>query len=263
MSPDLTFIFALIIKMLVTAGIVVVASLVAERAGPMIGSLVATLPVSAGPAYVFLSLDHDAAFIGAGALASVVASTATILFATVYARVAQRNGLLVSLICALATWLAYAFVSRFVDWTLPRALLAALGVFAAAIALTRSLRHVRMPPPKRRWYDVPLRAGMVATLVLTVVSVSNAFGSYATGMLAAFPVVFTSLSLILHPRAGGPATAAVLSHSMVGMIGFVLALVALHLTAVPLGSPPALALALAICIGWNLMLFALRRRGIA
>jgi uncharacterized membrane protein (GlpM family) len=261
MSPDIAFILALLIKMLVTAGIVVAASLIAERAGPMIGSLVATLPVSAGPAYVFLSLDHDAAFIAATALASFVATSGTLLFALVYALVAQRHGMVVSLSCAHATWLGFALASRSFDWTLPRAAIVAVIVFTACIVLSRPLRHVPMPPPKRRWYDVPLRAGMVSTLVLVVVSVSNAFGSYVTGILAAFPVVFTSLSLILHPRVGGPPTAAVLAHSMVGMIGFSFGLVALYLAAVPLGAPLALTLALAICIAWNLTLFALRRRG--
>jgi hypothetical protein len=261
MSPDLSFVLALIIKMLVTAGIVVAASLIAERTGPMIGSLVATLPVSAGPAYVFLSVDHDATFIAATALASFVATIGTILFSTLYALVAQRNGMLVSLLSAQATWLSFGFAVRLFDWTLGRATLLGVIVFSAAIVLTRPLRHAPMPPPKRRWYDVPLRAGMVSTLVLVVVSVSNIFGSYVTGILAAFPVVFTSLSLILHPRVGGPPTAAVLAHSMVGMIGFELALAALHLTAVPLGSPLALTLALAICIGWNLTLFMARRRG--
>ncbi len=47
------------------------ASMVAERSGPLIGALVATLPVSAGPVYVFLALDHDAAFIAQSALASL------------------------------------------------------------------------------------------------------------------------------------------------------------------------------------------------
>lgn len=261
MSADLALTIALIIKMLVTAGIVVAASLVAERAGPMTGSLVATLPVSAGPAFVFLSLDHEPTFIAAAALASFVATVGTILFATVYAIVAQRHGMIASLLAAQAAWIGFAFASRSFDWTLPRAMLPAIVVFSAAIVLTRSLRHAPMPPPKRRWYDVPLRAGMVATLVLIVVTVSNVFGSYVTGVLAAFPVVFTSLSLILHPRVGGPPTAAVLAHSMVGMIGFELAVGTLYLTAVPLGPPLALTLALAICIGWNLTLFTLRQRG--
>ncbi|MFN5406092.1 MAG: OsmC family peroxiredoxin, partial [Bradyrhizobium sp.] len=34
----------------------------------LLEALVATLPISAGPTYVFLALDHDAAFIAEGAL---------------------------------------------------------------------------------------------------------------------------------------------------------------------------------------------------
>ena len=103
----------------------------------MIGSLVATLPVSAGPAFVFLSLDQGPPFIAAAALAGFVATIGTILFATVYAIVAQRQRMIISLLCAHATWLTFAFGSRFFDWTLGRATLLAIVVFSAAIVLTR------------------------------------------------------------------------------------------------------------------------------
>ena len=53
--------------MAVTAAFVVTASIITERSGPVIGALIATLPISAGPSYVFLALDHDAAFIAEGA----------------------------------------------------------------------------------------------------------------------------------------------------------------------------------------------------
>ena len=47
----------------------------------MIGALVATLPISAGPSYIFLAIDHDAAFIAEGALASLPINAATIFSA--------------------------------------------------------------------------------------------------------------------------------------------------------------------------------------
>jgi hypothetical protein len=65
--------------------------------------------------------------------------------------------------------------------------------------------------------------------------------------------------IILYRRVGGPAAAAVMAHSMGGFVGFACALIALHLTAVPLGRAAALVLALAIAIVWNLMLFAASR----
>ena len=63
MSPELIFILTLALRMAITAAFVVSASVITERSGPVIGALVATLPISAGPSYVFLALDHDAAFI--------------------------------------------------------------------------------------------------------------------------------------------------------------------------------------------------------
>ena len=61
-SPEFAYWFELALKMAVTALFVSVATVIAERLGPTVGALVATLPVSAGPVYVFLALDHDSAF---------------------------------------------------------------------------------------------------------------------------------------------------------------------------------------------------------
>ena len=69
MSPELIIILMLALRMAIAAAFVVSASVITERSGPVIGALVATLPISAGPSYVFLALDHDAAFIAEGALA--------------------------------------------------------------------------------------------------------------------------------------------------------------------------------------------------
>src|SRR4029077_11176196 len=82
--PDLVFILLLLIRMAVAAAFVVSASVITERAGPAIGALITTLPVSAGPAYVFLALDHDAAFIAQGALASLPINAATIFLSLTY-----------------------------------------------------------------------------------------------------------------------------------------------------------------------------------
>jgi hypothetical protein len=117
-----------------------------------------------------------------------------------------------------------------------------------------------MPPIARRWYDVPLRASLVATLVAAIVTLSGRVGPSISGLLAVFPAVFSSMILILHPRIGGPATAAVIANSAWGMMGFCLAVVVLHLGALHLGSVAGLSLALATCVSWNLMLWQIGRR---
>jgi hypothetical protein len=80
-----------------------------------------------------------------------------------------------------------------------------------------------------------------------------------TGILAVFPIVLTSLMLILQPRIGGAATAAVIANTLWGLVGFGAALVTLHVAVVPLGAPIALTLALAVSIAWNVMIWRLRR----
>jgi hypothetical protein len=261
MSPDLGFPLALLVKMAVTAGFVVLATATAERAGALAGALVATLPIAAGPAYVFLALDHDAGFIAASALASLAINAMTAVFALVYAAMAQRYRLASSLAIGLAVWAALAATVRSVDWTLLRAVLVNLLVIPVCVALGRRFRDVAMPLITRRWYDVPLRAGLAALLVATVVAASQRVGPQLTGILAVFPIVLSSLALILHPRIGGKASAAVLANTISGLAGFSVCLVALHLAAEPFGSAAALMLALAVSVAANLAIFAARRRG--
>jgi hypothetical protein len=262
MSPDLLFWLSLAAKMAVTAGFVVVATATAERAGPLVGALVATLPIAAGPAYVFLALDHDASFIAAAALASLAVNAATAIFALTYAVTAQRRGLALSLAAALTAWAILAFVLRAIEWTLLAAIALNLVVIPACVTIGRRLRETAMPLVTRRWHDVPLRAVMAALLVTVVVALSARVGAAVTGILAVFPIVLTSLMLILQPRIGGRATAAVLVNTISGLGGFACCLVTLHLAAVPLGSPLALTLALAVSIVANLSIWAARRRGI-
>jgi hypothetical protein len=263
MSPDLIFILTLALRMAVTAAFVVSASVITERSGPVIGALVATLPISAGPSYVFLALDHDAAFIAQGALASLPINAATIWLTLTYVVLAQRQNALVSWAGAAAVWTVLALLSRTVNWTLAGGIVANAVTFAICLPLMRRFRHVKMPLITRRWYDIPLRASLVATLVATVVTLSGWVGPNISGMLALFPLVFSSMMLILHPRIGGPPTAAVIAHSGLGMIGFGTAIAVLHVAALRFGSVVALSLALLTCVSWNLGLWWIGRRRLA
>src|SRR4051812_49595435 len=95
-----------------------------------------------------------------------------------------------------------------------------------------------MPLITRRWYDIPLRASLVATLVATVVVLSRWVGPSVSGVIALFPVVFTSMMLILHPRIGGRPTAAVIANGGRGLIGFWLSLAVLDVAPVGFRSGP-------------------------
>jgi hypothetical protein len=263
MSPDLAFILALILRMAVTAAFIVTASIITERSGPVIGALVATLPISAGPSYVFLALDHDAGFIAQGALASLSINAATVVLVLTYVMLAQRNTMIVSFCAAIAAWVVIATSMRIAHFSLLGGIAANAIAFAIALPLVQRFRKVKMPLITRRWYDIPLRAALVSALVATVVTLSGWVGPTVSGILALIPLVFISMILILHPRIGGPATAALLANSLWGLIGFGGGIAVMHLAALRFGSAIALSLALATCVGWNLGLWWLSRRKLA
>jgi hypothetical protein len=263
MSPDLHFILILTLRMAVTAAFVVSSSVITERAGPAIGALVSTLPVSAGPSYVFLALDHDSTFIAEGALASMPVNAATIVFGLIYVVLAQRRSAIVSWSCAAVGWVALTLLLQMFQWSLAGGLIANFVTFGICIPLLARFRHVKMPLITRRWYDVPLRAALVASLVATVVTLSGWVGPSISGVLAIFPIVFSSMMLILHPRIGGPATAAVVAHAGWGLLGFGISFAVLHLAALRFGSAIGLSLALLTCVTWNLALWLGGRRTVA
>jgi hypothetical protein len=260
LSPDAVYWIGLVFKMVAAAGVVLAATVIAERAGPLIGSLIATLPVSTGPAYILLAFDHDDAFIARSALASVAINIATAFYSVTYAKLAQRHSLPVCLSAGLVSWFAAALFVHVVDWTLLTAILANAIVFPIGIYLVRDLRHAPMPRVPARWYELLIRALGVALLMGAVVTLSFVIGPQATGILAVFPITYTSIMFILYRRVGGPAAAAVPAHGLSGLVGFGAAMVTIHLAAVPLGAAPAIVLAFAVSIAWNLMLFAVNRR---
>src|SRR5260370_41383766 len=109
MSPELAFILTLALRMAITAAFVVTASVITERSGPAIGALVATLPISAGPFFVFLALHHDAAFIAQSALASLPINAATIIPGLTYVVLAPSQSAAVRCLGAVAVCIAVGY----------------------------------------------------------------------------------------------------------------------------------------------------------
>ena len=178
-----------------------------------------------------------------------------------YVLAAQRRSFAVTIAAAVATWIACAIVIRAIAWSVSGAILLNVAAFGVCVPLAQRYLHVRMPVITRRWFDVPLRASLVAALVGTVVMLGDSVGPELAGMFAVFPIVMLSIMLILHPRIGGVATAAIIANAMWGLVGFALAVLTLHVAAVPFGAPLALTSALAVSVGVNCIIFMVRRAG--
>ena len=256
------FWLGLLLKVVMTASIVVAASVVVERSGPFIGSLIASLPTAGGAAMIILAVEHPPAFIAQSAVGSMVANAVCALFALTYAALAQRNGLLFSLGGAFVVWLTGAFLSRLVDWSAATALLANAIVYPITIyAAIRFLGDGKpVPRVKLTAGDVAWRAGVVTLCVILVTALSSSIGSYFSGVFAFFPVAMGSFFVILQPRVGGPASASVAAHVQAPLVGLGLGLFAVHLLAEPLGVWWSYAVGLSIGLGWNAALWLWKQR---
>lgn len=252
---------ALALKIAMTAGIVVFASLLVERSGPFIGALIASLPTAGGAAMIILALEHDAAFVSASAVGSMVSNSVCAVFALSYAALAQRNTLSVSLGGAFAVWFVVAALTRLIDWTGVTALLLNAVVFPATILAGRRFRDdgAAKQKVKLSGADLAWRAGVVTLVVIVVTALSTWIGSFASGLFAFFPVAMGSFFIILHTRLGGPAAASVAAHVQAPLFGLGLGLLVVHLIAVPIGVWWSYLLGLATGIAWNALLWSVRR----
>ncbi len=133
-----------------------------------------------------------------------------------------------------------------------------LVVVLASLAATRHVpRETSAPsgPVRRRWFELPMRAAHGGAGGRRAWSPAAAPSAPAlTGMAAVFPVAFTSFAFLMLPRVGGAMAAAIMVSALRAMPGFALALLTLHLAAVPLGVAAALVVALLPSLAWSALL---------
>ncbi len=249
----------LVIKLASTALLVVMATGFAARFGAFIGAMIAAIPISAGPSYLFIAMENDAAFVAQSALTSVAINPLTVVFLLISSVLVERFGVVIALTTGMAAWFASAFAIIRTPLTLEQACLLNVVIFVVAIYLSRPLLgDVAGKPVKRSWLDIPLRVAAVVTVVGSAVVVSRLVGPHAAGVVALVPVVWISMAVVIFARQGGATCSAVLANGIVPMIGFWLGLAAIHLLAENHGSTIALLAGLAVPVAFTLGLTAAR-----
>lgn len=254
----------LVAKALATATIVISASVAAEALGPAWGAIIASLPVSAGPAYVFLAMQHGPDFVATSTLNSAAANAATGLFLITYGFLGVRMPPWRSLGLAVAVWLVAGLAVQQTAWTVSTAVALNLAVYGPGLVLVnRDVTAESQPgrPSQRQWFGLPLRAVSVAAFVSLVVAASTALGPAVTGIAAVFPVSLISLIVILRPRLGGPTTVRLSTNALPPMLGFGIMLFVMHVAAQSSGITAAFGFALVVCVIWSGALLLLQACG--
>lgn len=243
---------ALLIRAMISAGIVAAAAVAAQRLGPLWGGLLAALPLSAGPAYAMLGLSHPAEFVAETAGHGLGANAATALFLFMLIRTLPAIGMLPALALASLAWIALALAM--LAWDPGFWAATALNAAGYALAIWYTRDAVGQPPAitrPARWWELPLRSVTLGLLVASVVSFSGQLGPGWTGLGAIYPVGLTTLTLVGVPRLGRVGCAALLAGALRGMPGFVLFMMVVAQGAAPLGVAGSIALGVLACLAWG------------
>ena len=150
---------------------------------------------------------------------------------------------------------------RLAEWTPAATLTLNAIVFAFTIPLSARYRDAAVPRDaiRRSRDDLPLRAAAAALVVAVVTTASHWIGSFASGVFAVFPIVLATFVVIVHPRAGGKAAAAVLAHVQPALVGLPLGFLGVHYLAGWIGVWWSFAAGLAITMAWSAALWVVRR----
>jgi len=251
----------LILRMVVTAAVVVAATAAAERVGPFWAALIGAFPTSAGPAYVMLALKEDAAFVAASAVSSLAAMIAIAPCTLAIIFLATRANAVATVLGGFLVWVAFAIPITQLTWTPLVALACNLLVYGLCFWVTRNMRFdlSDLRIKKAKWFELPARAIVIGLFVASVVTLSDLLGPIGMGLGAVFPIVFLSLSVVLHMRLGGTALAMTMHTALrvVSIIAF--ALLVLHYGVLWWGEAIGLSLAFLVSIIWALLFVMLNR----
>lgn len=274
----------LLCKLLLAPGFVVAISMAVRRFGPRIGGLLGGLPVVAGPILFIYALDHGTRFAADAARNSLAALVALTTFALVVVLVSPWVGAQpgvepdgargttrslggrgkAAVVSVIAGWVAFCLVAATVaaiDLPPVLGLIASCMAFAVGLAvLPHADPHEVAALPQRPPFDLALRAGVAAVMVLALTSIAGQLGPAASGVLAPFPTI-TSVLIGFAVAHETRATTLHLTRGMLrGFVSFATALFVIAVTLEPWGVAPAFLAAIAATTVVQLALLTLLGR---
>lgn len=192
----------LIAKIVVTTGMVLALSLVAERVSPRAAGLLSGYPLGAAIALFFIGLEISPEFAADSAVYTLAGLAASQVFVYGYFKASLRiagRGVTGSMAAGLAGYFAAAWLLRLVPFSRGPAVLAAIGSMALFIHLFRGIpnvtvaRSVRLTP-----VVLLLRAFLAAGVIVAITTAAHAVGPAWAGLFSAFPTALLPLMLIVH-----------------------------------------------------------------
>jgi hypothetical protein len=247
----------LLLKLTLAPGLVAATTLAGRRWGPRAAGWLGGLPVVVAPILLAIALEHGEGFAARAAGGALIGLLSLTAFVLVYGWCARAMGWLPSAAIGWAAFLGATLLLDEVD--VPNWLALALvcaSFAAAALLLPRAPAERRSAAPR---YDLALRAGATAVLVLLLTGLAGSLGPRLSGLLASFPVLATVLAAFTHVQEGPAAVAELLRGFATGLVAFAVFAFAVAELLPGHGIAVAFLASSAIALGVHALSFAVQR----
>ncbi|EIK94849.1 hypothetical protein PMM47T1_20173 [Pseudomonas sp. M47T1] len=239
---------AFYLKLFITPSLMLAISLAGNRWGTRLAGLLSGLPVTSALIMLFLTLEQGSGFALRaipGALAGLAAVQATYLS---YVLAAQRVGVPVACVAAMATYAAMAALtsqagSVAVSVSVTLMLMVSIIVVTAHQAPASAARLVAVP----RWV-IPMRMLTATLLLLAITASATWLGPVASGMLAPIPVIAWPLAVFAHVQGGRLEMGKIVRGNAIGGVGVLGFYLVLEWAMVPWGGLPAIGAAVVLAV---------------
>jgi len=208
---------ALLIKAVLTPGLIALATFFARRGGPGVGGAIVGLPLTSTPVSVFLALEQGPAFASDAAGGTLLGLLGQAALCLTYSRAARRWAWPASAGAGIGAFLAAAAaLSRL---SLPLAMAFPLvGSLLVLSGLAIPAGTVRLAPPRTPQWDLAARMLVATAVVVGLTALAPRLGPTWTGLLSPFPVFALVLGAFTHRAQGSDAAARLLRGVTLGSL---------------------------------------------
>ncbi|ALM53868.1 hypothetical protein [Halomonas huangheensis] len=208
-------------KLLVSIGMVLGLSVIAERVSTRVAGLLAGYPLGTAIALFFIGLELSPQFAADSAVHTLAGFTATLAFGGGYLVGGRRDGLagiVRGTALGLLAWLATSLILTTFDFTRISGTLTTLAAIVLFSWLYRRVPETRATPRGGfSWSALALRAGLAAGIIFLITGLAHVVPSAWAGVMAAFPVTMYPFLVILHLVQGAAPVATVIKHYPLGL----------------------------------------------
>jgi hypothetical protein len=205
-----------LLPFLLSALIVIIITIIAEKYGTKVGGILGTLPSTIVIAFIFIALNQNLKFASQSVAVVPAELGVNLIFLFLFALIANRSTLL-AFTAALSTWALLSLLLYIIDLT---NIYISISIYLVTLLLTFTfLERIKKIPSAGsvRIHYTPTKIilrGVLAGIVIAISILLSNLGAVLSGIFSVFPAILTS-TMFISIREHGPKFAAGMAKSMI------------------------------------------------